>query len=120
MSKQKKNLKTWFNYRLNRLKNWFNFKKRLFQLWWADAPQYQKDLEKGNYYIRRGAVYQVGQPFTIQDQYGKRKKYINNLYFNFKENKITHSFSQKPVPGFTEKFEGSKKHKIVQDHTKDL
>jgi len=110
MSKNKKNIKTWFKYRLNRFKNWYNFRKKLFQLWWANAPQYQKDLEKGNFYIRRGAIYQVGQPFIIVDKKSlkKRKRYISNLFFNFKSNTITHSFSENPIKGYTEKFEGSR------------
>jgi hypothetical protein len=96
-----------FKHRLNSFKNWLTFRKKMIQLWWADAPRYQKDLEKGNFYIRRGALYQVGQPFVITDPRSgkKRKRYIANLYFNFKANKITHSFSDKPIKGFTEQFE---------------
>lgn len=105
MSKNKKSLETWFKFRLNRFRNWFSFQQKIFQLWWADAPKYQKDIEKGNYYLRRGAVYQVGQPFTIKDQHGTRHRYIDNLFFDFKKNKISHKFSDKPIKGFTEQFE---------------
>lgn len=108
MSKRKKNISSWFKFRLNRLKNWWEFKKRMFQLWWANAPKYQIDLEKGNYYLRRGAVYQVGQPFIINDQFGTRKRYIDNLFFDFKKNKITHKFSEKPIKGYTEQFEAGR------------
>ena len=105
-----KNQNTQHNTRLIKFKNWLNFKKKMLQLWWANAPQYQRDIEKGSYYLRRGALYQVGQPFKfiITGQKKRTKRYINNLYFNFKENKITHSFSKKPIPGFTEKFERQK------------
>jgi hypothetical protein len=98
--------KSKYQYRLSRFKNWLNFRKKLFQLWWANAPKYQIDLEKGNFYIRRGAIYQVGQPFTINDKYGKRQRYIDNLFFDFKKNKISHKFSSKPIKGESEKFEG--------------
>jgi ABC-type transport system substrate-binding protein len=105
MSKNKKSIETWFKFRLNRFRNWFSFQQKIFQLWWADAPKYQKDIEKGNYYLRRGAVYQVGQPFTVKDRFGTRQRYIDNLFFDFKKNKITHKFSKNPIKGFTEQFE---------------
>jgi hypothetical protein len=108
MSKQKKSFETWFKFRLNRFLNWWQYRKMMFQLWWANAPKHQRDVEKGNYYLRRGAVYQVGQPFTIKDRFGKRQLYIDNLYFDFKKNKITHKFSKKPVVGFSEKFQPKK------------
>ncbi len=89
-----------------RLKAWWNFKVKLFQLWWFDAPRYQKDLEKGIYYLRKGTIFQVGQHFKIRDhKTGKlRTRYIDNLFFNFKANKVTHRFSEKPIKGFSEKF----------------
>jgi len=76
----KTNNKKTVNTRLNAIADWFNFKKKMFHLWWADAPKYQRDIEKGNYYIRRGAIYQVGQPFHFTPR-GKKipvKMYINN------------------------------------------
>ena len=94
-----------FKHRLNAIKNWWNFKKKLFHLWWADAPKSQRFLEKGNYYLRRGAVVQVGQPINIQGQHGIRKRYIKNLFFDFRKNKITCSYSDKPIKEFTEEFE---------------
>jgi len=65
-------------------------------------------LEIGAYFIRRGAGYQIGQPFVLPlKNKGKKYRktvYIQNLFYNFKENKITHSFSDKPIPGLSEKF----------------
>lgn len=78
--------------------------KKIFQLLWARAPLYQIHLEIGVYFLRKGAVYQVGQPFVIHDKHGKRKRYISNLYYNFRQNKISHSFSPRPIPGLTEQF----------------
>jgi hypothetical protein len=90
-----------------RLNTWWNFKVKMFQLWWFSAPKYQKNLEKGIYYLRKGAIFQVGQPFKIKDKHtGKfRTRYIDNLFFNFKQNTITHKFSDRPIKGYTEKFE---------------
>ena len=71
------------------------------------------NVEIGAYFIRRGAGYQVGQPFILplkRKEFTVRKKvYIDNLFFNFKENKITHSFSEKPVAGYSERFIQNKK-----------
>ena len=76
-----------------------------------NRPKYWRlfiNLEIGAYFMRKGAGYQVGQPFVIrskkQGKYVKKTLYIKNLYYNFKENKITHSFSNKPIPELTEKF----------------
>lgn len=100
-------IKLTFKRRLINLKTWWAFKIKIAQLWWANAPAYQINLEKGAYYIRKGAVFQVGQPFKIKDRAtGKvRTRYIENLFFNFKANKIVHKFSDKPIKGLTEQFE---------------
>lgn len=89
-----------------RLNTWLQFRKKMFLLWWANAPQYQKDLEKGIYYLRKGALFQVGQPFKIRDsKSGKiRTRYIENLFFNFRTNCVTHKFSEKPIAGLTDQF----------------
>ncbi len=90
-----------------RLKTWFQYKKRMFLLWWYDTPKSRRDLEKGIYYLRKGTLYQVGQPFKIVDKHtGKaRVRYIDNLFFNYKTNQVTHRFSDKPIKGLTEQFE---------------
>ena len=71
------------------------------------------NLEIGAWFIRRGAGYQVGQPFVIpvkkKGRSTRKKVYIKNLYYNFRENKITHAFSDTPIPGLTEKFEAFEK-----------
>ena len=97
-----------------RLKVWWEFRKKMFWLWWANAPATQKNVERGNYYIRKGCPFQVGQPFKIRDTHsGKIKtRYIENIFFNFKLNQITHKFSDKPIPGLTEKFIKPKKVKF--------
>lgn len=78
--------------------------KKLFQLLKARAPIYQFYLEIGVYFIRKGAVYQVGQPFVIEDKYGKRTRFISNLFYDFRKNKISHRFSNRPIKGVTDKF----------------
>lgn len=106
-----------FKHRLNRFKyniavkkgdliNWWFFKKKLLRLWWADAPKSQIHLEKGAYWLKKGAVLQVGQPVRYKDAKGKTNiKYIRNLTYNFRLNKITHLFALYPIKGFTEQFE---------------
>lgn len=95
-----------FNIKLNNFINWLNFRKKLLQLWWADAPKRQRDLEKGVYYLKKGTVLQVGQPIKYVDQKGiKRTKYIKNLTYNFRQNKVQHFFSTYPIKGLSEKFE---------------
>lgn len=95
-----------FKQRLNSIKMYWSFKWKLVLLYWANAPKYQRDLERGSYYIRRGTGFQVGQPFKIKDHgNGKVKtRYISNLLFNFKTNAVNHKFSDKPIKGLTEKF----------------
>ncbi len=84
---------------------WFYHKKKMLQLWWYNAPKEQKWLEKGSYYLRRGTKVQVGQPLNVPSVNGGYKKmYIKNLYFNFKTNRVTATYSKKPVKGLTEPF----------------
>lgn len=90
----------------NNFINWLHFKKRLLQLWWADAPKNQINLEKGVYYLKKGTVLQVGQPVHYKDEKGiTHKKYIKNLTYNFKQNKVQHFFSIYPIKGLSENFE---------------
>ncbi|PCI11877.1 MAG: hypothetical protein COB73_00805 [Flavobacteriaceae bacterium] len=100
-----------FKITVDKIENWLHLQKKLFQLWWYDAPKYQRRFEKGNYLIRKATMYQVGQPFKIKDlNTGKiRTRYIDNLLFNFKLNKVTHKFSDKPIKGFSEPFLKPKK-----------
>lgn len=96
---------------LNKVLNWLKLQIRLFILWWIDAPKYQRDIEKGVFFLKRGTMYQVGQPFKIIDTTtGKtRMRYIANLKYNFKDNEVQHQFSDKPIKGFSEKFIVKKK-----------
>lgn len=72
--------------------------KRILILWFKRPKnwRYQWKLEVGVYFLRKGTPYKVGQQFTYKDKSGKRQsQYIQNLFFNFRLNKITHSFSRK-------------------------
>lgn len=64
------------------------------------------NAEKGGYYLRRGTNYQVGQPIktSIPGSTKLKTRYISNMYFNFKNNSITASFTNKPIKGLTELF----------------
>lgn len=103
--------KTAFKQRLN---NWFQFRKKLFLMWWYEAPKSAKDLQRGIYYLKKGTPYQVGQPFVIKDpKTGKtRTRFIQNLYFNYRTGQITHRFSDKPINGLTEQFIPNKKNNL--------
>lgn len=100
-------IKQTFKHRLNNFKAYWTFQWSLILLYWARAPRHQRDLERGSYYIKKGAVFQVGQPFKIKDKgTGKTKtRYIINLFYNFRSNSVTHKFSDKPIKGYTENFE---------------
>ena len=88
------------------VQDWFWMRRRLFLLWLHDAPKYQRQVEMGAYLLKKGTMYQVGQPFLIKDEFTKKTKtrYIDNLFYNFKANKVTHRFSDKPIKGFSEPF----------------
>jgi len=93
-----------------RITMWLYYRKKMFTLFWADAPKEQRWLEKGNYYLRKGAQVQVGQPINVpipkRDKSKKvfKKMYIKNLLFNFSTNKIVATYSDKPIKGKSEPF----------------
>ena len=71
--------------------------KKILVLWFTRPKnwRYQWKLEVGVYFLRKGTPYKVGQQFKYKDKAGKwRTQYIQNLFFNFRQNKITHSFSR--------------------------
>ncbi len=63
-------------------------------------------LKLGVYYLKKGTIFQVGQPMDLPaDQYQQtRRLYIKNLFYNYRDNKVTHTFSKKPIKGLSEKF----------------
>ncbi len=62
-------------------------------------------LQIGAYLLRYGTVYQVGQPFDVPRKNGKKqRRWIKNLFFDYRNNKITYSFSDKPLKGISEHF----------------
>lgn len=79
-------------------------------------------LNIGARLLRRGTLYQVGQPIklpagpgpslTIKNKTVIRKKpvtyFIENIYFNFKQNQINYSWSEKPIKGYSERFATAK------------
>ncbi|GLB51714.1 hypothetical protein NBRC110019_07530 [Neptunitalea chrysea] len=73
--------------------------KRLIGLLIQKAPKEQFYLELGSYFIRKGTGYQVGDAFEYkQRRTGKAKTLrIQNLFYNFKENRITYRFDKKPI-----------------------
>ncbi|MDB0599802.1 hypothetical protein PL373_01270 [Tenacibaculum maritimum] len=101
-----KAFKKWFYYKKGTVNAWYLYQKNMLSLRWHNAPKEQLYLTKGAYYIRKGAVYQVGQPVVAYKPHSKKKKtmYIKNMFFNFNQNKITASYSNKPIEGLTEQF----------------
>lgn len=63
-------------------------------------------LKLGIYYLKKGTVFQVGQPVRLpkDDFQPARTLYISNLFYNYKDNAVTHTFSKRPIKGLSEKF----------------
>lgn len=82
-----------------------NIFKRIIGLMVQGAPKQQYFLELGAYFIKKGTDYRVGQPFEYSQVSRKKgnhkviKKglYITNLFYNFKENKITYKLDKNPI-----------------------
>lgn len=67
-------------------------------------------LQIGVYLLRYGTIFQVGQPFDVPRKNGKKqRRWIKNLYFNYRQNKVTYSFSDKPIKGFSQHFTHEKR-----------
>ncbi len=70
--------------------------KRIWELIKSGAPRQQYYLEVGAYLIKKGAGYEIGDPAYTTKHRGKtRVHYVQNLYYDFKRNKITHQLSDK-------------------------
>lgn len=69
--------------------------KMIFSLLKNRADKNQYYLEIGVYFLKKGVGRKVGDAFTLP---GKKKRtvWIDNLYCNFKENRINHRFTNKP------------------------
>jgi hypothetical protein len=88
-----------------------NIIKRIFGLMVQRAPKQQYFLELGSYFIRKGTGYKVGQPFEYSQikrkkgdhKIAKKELYISNLFYNFKENKITYKLDKNPILNRSEK-----------------
>lgn len=94
------------------LKKRLNQLKISFNIW-----KHQLLLDIGANLIRRGALLQYGQPVRLNAGDGPALKgrykvnrskgktvYVKNMFFDFKNNKITYSWSDKPIVGFSERF----------------
>lgn len=81
---------------------------QLLLLWlafaWKPTTRNKLKLRIGAYYLKRGVGLAVGQavPFKAMKHTKARTMYIDNLYFNFKTNTITHTMAKKPIEGFTQ------------------
>jgi len=63
-------------------------------------------LNVGTRLIRKGVGFQIGQPWVLPQPGGRppKKKWIRNAYLNFKDNKVTALYSDRPIPGLSDRF----------------
>ena len=106
MTEIKKKLIENLNLKYNHFFNWLVFKKRLFLMLITFQPKETLYAEIGAYYIRKGAKFQIGQKLKLNTPGSTkiRHRYIENIYFNFKNNAITQKLSDRPIKGYSEKF----------------
>lgn len=62
------------------------------------APKRQYYLEIGSHLLKKGVGKQIGDPITIQEQKKAKTYYIANLFYDFGNNRINHTLTnKKPV-----------------------
>ncbi len=76
----------------------------LLRVWLQGGDKYQRRLERGAFWLERGTRFQVGQPVKYKRTGRVRVKYIANLFYDFRRRKITASYSDRPIPGWSEPF----------------
>lgn len=92
---------------------------QLLLIWLAFARKKEtKDrlrLRIGAFYLKRGAGVQVGQPikFRATEKRPKHLMFVDNLYYNFKLNTVTHKLSKTPIKGHSERFMENKTEKAA-------
>ena len=75
----------------------------LLHMWLEGADKYSRWLEKGDFYLRRGTYFQIGQPIRFTHP-RKHVKYIKGLYYDFGKKKVSALYSHKPIKGKSEPF----------------
>lgn len=70
----------------------------------ASLPQWQ--LEIGRVFLIHGADLQVGQPVRFKNQRSKKiyNRWVANLHYDFKNNKVNTTYSTHEVTGYSERF----------------
>ncbi|KQC30186.1 hypothetical protein [Flagellimonas eckloniae] len=92
---------------------------QLLLIWLAFARKTETKnklrLRIGAFYLKRGAGVQVGQPIKLRatGKRPKRQMWVENLYYNFKLNTVTHTLSKTPIKGHSEPFIEAKKNKAA-------
>lgn len=100
--------KAGFNTLMDRVK-WFKSNRKILVA--------RLQLRVGAYFIRKGALLQPGQPLRLPKGKGPSLRgkgevyrnaptqvWIENMFFNFRHNKITYQYSDKPIKGLSEQF----------------
>jgi hypothetical protein len=70
----------------------------------AGIPQWQ--LEIGRVFLIHGANLQVGQPVRFKKTVTGKvfTKYVQNLHYDFRNNKINTTYQDKPLKGISDRF----------------
>jgi len=61
----------------------------------------------GAHYIKKGACIRVGQPIKLGVTERRKEvtvRYVDNIYYNFKANRINPKLSKIPIKGYSEPF----------------
>lgn len=63
-------------------------------------------LNLGATFLQQGAVVQVGQPWYVPQPGGRPpvKKWVKSLNYSFGNRKVTALYSDRPIPGKSERF----------------
>lgn len=70
----------------------------------ASIPQWQ--LEIGRIFLIHGANLQVGQPVRFKKERNGKilKRWVANLHYDFRNNKINTTYQDKPIPKLSDRF----------------
>lgn len=69
--------------------------KLILNLITTKAPKAQWYLTFGSYFLRKGCNYKIGDPVILQPREKAKTHYIANLHFDFANNRINHTLTNK-------------------------
>lgn len=85
----------------------------LIRLLFARKPETKSKLRLriGAYYLKKGAVIQVGQPIKLAKTETRKKettRWVENIYYNFRQDRVTPKLAAHPIKGHSERFQKTK------------